>query len=73
MTAKKDSNERVIKGPVLFKKVDPLAGYFELGRHEAFLGNRNFTVDRSVLPDDYEPEKYEVSGEYSIKLVVTPK
>ena len=74
MTAKKENpNEHVIKGGVQFKKVSPLAAYFELDRADEFLGNRTFTVDRSLLPKDFEPEKYEVTGEYSIKLIITPK
>jgi hypothetical protein len=66
-------NEPEIKGSVRFKKVDPLACYFELEREPRFLGNRNFTLDREVLPKDFNPEKYEVTGEFSIKLTITEK
>ncbi len=73
MVTPKKPKEVEIKGEVLFKKVDRLASYFELEQDEKYLANRTFTLDRSVVPDDYEPEKYEVTGEYSIKIKVTEK
>jgi hypothetical protein len=72
MTAKKPK-EHVIKGGVIFKKVSPLAVYFELEREKSFFGNRSFTVDRDAFPADFNPEIHEVSGEFSIKIVVSEK
>lgn len=71
--ADKKKPDHVIKGGVMLKKVSPLAAYFELERADGFLGNRNFTLDRELLPADFEPEKYEVSGNFSIELTITKK
>jgi len=71
--ADKKKPDHVIKGDVMFKKVSPLACYFELERDPKFLGNRNFTLDRTVLPNDFDPEKYEVTGSFSIELTITKK
>ena len=71
--ADKKKPDHVIQGEVVFKKVDPLACYFEMEPSKTLLSNRRFTLDRSVLPTDFDPEKYEVSGTFSIELTITPK
>ena len=73
MGTPKKAKEHVIKGGVIFKKVSPLAVYFELEREDSFLGNRNFTVARDAFPADFNPEMHKVSGEFSIKIVVSEK
>lgn len=73
MAKKKElySKETIIKGSVLFQNVDPNAARFEMEDKKGTLrSNRRFQVDPSFLPDDFDPNAFEVSGEYSIKIVV---
>lgn len=57
------------------KKVDAYRVWCEMDRDDngTIQGDRSLDLARDVLPADYEPEKYEISGSYSIKLVIKKK
>ena len=70
----KKSKETIIKGNVLFQDVDQHAARFEMeDKKKALLSNRRFQVSPDCLPDDFDPNVHEVSGEYIIKIMVKEK
>lgn len=80
MTAKKvkDPDEKEIKGGIRIRKIDSMVFRIELeqvreGDDILLLGNRTMDLPRNFAPADYEPEKYDISGEYSITLTITEK
>ena len=82
MTAKKTPNtgeEKIITGGIRLRKIDSMVFRIELEQVKdkqdniLLLGNRTMDLPRGFAPADYEPEKYEISGEFSINLKIAEK
>jgi len=59
-----------VKGKVKFTDADPLAVRLELEDTGVLKNNRRIQLDPDFLPEDFDPMKYEVSGEYVLKVFV---
>ena len=81
MTAKKEREDKptvVIEGGIRVRKIDSMVFRIELeqvrkGDDILLLGNRTMDLPRNFAPADYEPGKYDISGEFSIKLKIAEK
>jgi len=69
---KKEVIEVEIGGEVKFQSVDRRAARITL-EGEKIIGPRRFEIDRSLLPADYEADKYTVTGLFKIELKVKEK
>lgn len=81
MTAKKKPEDKPtveVKGGIRIRKIDSMVFRIELeqvikGGENLLLGNRTMDLPRDFAPADYEPEKYDISGDFSINLKITEK
>jgi len=73
MATKKKEIKKEIKGEVFFKNIDAHLARLELEYHKLLVSNRRIDIPADVFPYDFELEKYEVKGSYSIRITITEK
>ena len=71
--ARKRARETEFKGALSFKSKDRSGSRFNVAMHEQVTNLHTINFVPGVLPADYEPGKYEVSGEIIIKVSVRKK
>lgn len=59
-----------IKGDLVLDDVDRLSARFKKEGENEIQSNRRIHFDASVLPPDYEPEYYKVTGSYKYIIEV---
>jgi len=69
---KKKKTSIEIEGEAVFNSMDRRACRISLNS-DKIIGPRRFEVDRKLLPADYEPAKYSITGTFSINLEVKEK
>ena len=62
-----------IKGQLTFKGSDQIMLRAEMEQHPELRSSRTVVFSKSVIPADYEPDKYDLTGEYVFKVVCKPK
>ena len=68
------AKEKVIKGELLLKLKDPHMVRLELSQDkDLIISKRELCLLPEVLPVDYEPELYEVTGSYKFTINVKKK
>lgn len=73
MSKKKDPIIKKIEGKLSYHHCDPYMARFHVEERDEIKGLGSIEFDRGILPEDFELEKYEVSGSYKIEIVVKPK
>ena len=72
MSNKKDIVKK-FGGELIFTDVDPIHARFEMAENDNLLGARRLQMPVDILPEDYEPEKYDVKGKFGFEIIVVPK
>ena len=73
-----------LKSRLIFRSVDQIAARLEIAETgkvrlpkgevvPLLRSNRILTFHRSILPPDFEPEKYDVEGEITVKITAKRK
>ena len=63
---------REIKGQLAFQRIGQGMATFKLVSPDLF-SNPLVQVPSTILPDDYEPSKYHVEGEFIYTITITKK
>jgi hypothetical protein len=71
--AKEKGPDVTLTGPMTFKKNDPTGVAFSLDDSKMLDIASVRIVDEPVLPADFAPERYEVTGTWTIELNFTKK
>ena len=70
---KKEGIKKEFKGDIEFRNCDSYMVRTEMDSHPGIMSNRRIDFARSVLPNDFESEKYTVTGRYVLTLEITEK
>lgn len=65
--------EKTIKGKMNLQAADAIMAQFAMDRNDMVRSNVKVVFGRSVLPDDYEPEKYDIEGSFEFKVIIKKK
>ena len=65
--------EITIKVPVEYMGLDALVARLTLGEHDLIKSNRRLDIPASEFPEDFEPARFDISGECKIKIVIKEK